>query len=75
MVAISQRSVRVVRRRWAQGHLAVVEGFDVGTSRGVVAGEGRIAPWGPRVEPPTDCGHLRRIEAVGLRATRTDLNK
>ena len=42
----------------------------MGTSRGLVAVEGRIAPWGPRVDP-LDIGQMSSGQR--LRTTRADL--
>ncbi len=44
----------------------------MGTSRGLVAVEGRIAPWGPRVEPPN--GQRLRSTGQSPWTTRTDLH-
>ena len=57
---ISSRRPRTCEENLMRGHYhqrldfqMVVEGFDVGTSRGLVTVVGRIAPWGPHGGPST----------------------
>jgi hypothetical protein len=48
-------------------------GFGVGTSMGVLAAAGRIAPWGPHVGPQKDHGSLLRTQDFKTPRSRKSL--